>query len=922
MTRSRILGQVALCIGLIVQPALADSASEIVPGKLRLSEALSRSSYVWPAVQGHVQWRREANLISQRARKQALLMLMRERARHAPGRERVEAFLAWWERQPVTGAEWLPEQDPAVLALHPELDPWLAPGDEVRVLPLASSVAVLDGGGAPCAAAYLPRATLRDYVAVCADHATRDEVWLINPGQRPRRIGIASWNADEDPFVMPGAWVLSPPALLNAADQLALVDAIATLGPFREAIATRIPQLVSPPARDLLPTSGDFGGIGLMQTPTARFRPAGEVAATLSYVDPYFRYNISLQPLDWLEAGLRYTDIRNRPYGPDDFSGSQSYKDKSIDARFRLSRETASMPQLALGLRDIGGTSFFGSEYLVASKRFERLDFSLGLGWGNMASRGGLPNPLTFLFGDSYDRRDVSFTPGAVNNSYFKGPTNLFGGVEWHLVDHPVTIKAEYDANSYRAEPLGNRFDVVLPINLGVNYRFGQNLEAQVAIERGNALSLGLTYHGDLSRLATEKTKDPAPVSVVRERPVTQRGSWQEIARGIQNQAGTEVLEISKAGPELHVTLAPPGSIYAASRFERAGRVLHAAADEQIRWFDFKVRNLGLPITQVVVDRDALAKRATAWEPEAERAPVLAAERPTPAPANAEVVYRKEPSTSAYRLGLDYGQTLGGPDGFLLFQIDAVASGRFNFSPDTWAYGVARGRLYDNYQDFKFDAPSGLPRVRTDTRRYLTESPIQLTNLQLTKVSDIGDDMFVMFYGGYLERMFAGLGAEWLMRPPGSPLALGVDVNRVRQRDFDEGFGLRDYTVTTGHVSLYVDTGIQDILAVLKLGRYLAGDLGVTADFSRIFRNGVVMGAYATLTSASRAEYGEGSFSKGMYLSVPFDALFERSSRNASTFNWTPLTRDGGAILARPFGLYGLTDMRQPRTLGLMPPRN
>lgn len=921
MTRLQMLRRTALCAGLVmVQPVFADAFSEAVPAQRRLSEALSRSGYVWPSVQGHVQWRREANLSRQQAEKQALMTLLHERSRFLPRHEGVDAFLGWWERQPVTGAEWIPETDPAVLALHPELDPWMAPGDEVRISPLASAVAVINGTGTPCAAAFLPRATLRDYVAACADQADHDAVWVINPGQRPQRVEIAAWNADDDGLIVPGAWVVSPPALLDASDQEALINALATLGPFREP-AVRVPELVSPPARELVPTSSDFGGVGLLQMPTARFHEAGHVAATFSHIGPYNRYNVMLQPLDWLEAGFRYTDILNRPYGLPNFSGSQSYKDKSIDVKFRLSPETADMPQLALGWRDIGGTSFFGSEYLVASKRRENIDFTLGLGWGNMASRGTLPNPLSFLLSDSYDRRDTKFTPGAVNNSYFKGPTNLFGGVEWHSLDRPMTLKLEYDANSYQKEALGNRFNVTLPLNMGVVYRFGQNVEAQAALERGNTLSLGLTYHGDLSRLGTEKTRDPAPLTIVRERPAQQQGSWEDIARGIQAQAGTEVLEIRRSPQELHVTMAAPNSMYAASRFERAGRVLHARTDDQIRWFDFKVESLGLPVTQVVVDRDALAQRATTWTPAEERPPVMTAETPVPPAPDAEVVYRKDPSPASYRLGLDYGQTLGGPDGFVLFQVDAVASGRFNFNRDTWLYGSARGRLYDNYGDFKFDAPSGLPRVRTDTRRYLTESPVQMTNLQISHVRDIGDDMFMMFYGGYLERMFAGLGAEWMLRPQGSPVALGVDLNRVRQRDFDEGFGLRKYAVTTGHASVYLDTGIQDILAVFKVGRYLAGDIGVTTDFSRIFRNGVVMGAYATMTSATRAEYGEGSFTKGMYVTVPFDALFDSSSRSSNTFNWTPLTRDGGAILARPFGLYGLTDMRQPRTLGLMAPQ-
>ena len=67
-----------------------------------------------------------------------------------------------------------------------------------------------------------------------------------------------------------------------------------------------------------------------------------------------------VQPLDWLEAGFRYTNISNRLYSADpSFSGDQALKDKSFDAKFRLWTESAYMPQVALGFRDFAGTGLF-----------------------------------------------------------------------------------------------------------------------------------------------------------------------------------------------------------------------------------------------------------------------------------------------------------------------------------------------------------------------------------------------------------------------------------------------------------------------------------------------------------------------------------------------------------------------------------
>ena len=44
-------------------------------------------------------------------------------------------------------------------------------------------------------------------------------------------------------------------------------------------------------------------------------------------------------------------------------------------------------PQIAVGFRDLGGTNRFASEYLVATKMIKDFDFTLGIGWGNLAGR-------------------------------------------------------------------------------------------------------------------------------------------------------------------------------------------------------------------------------------------------------------------------------------------------------------------------------------------------------------------------------------------------------------------------------------------------------------------------------------------------------------------------------------------------------
>ena len=78
--------------------------------------------------------------------------------------------------------------------------------------------------------------------------------------------------------------------------------------------------------------TNDFGGVGLLQTPTARFARDGQLTAGFNRVRPYDRYFVTLQAMPWLEATLRYTSVSNRLYSNvPDFSGDQTYKDRGFD---------------------------------------------------------------------------------------------------------------------------------------------------------------------------------------------------------------------------------------------------------------------------------------------------------------------------------------------------------------------------------------------------------------------------------------------------------------------------------------------------------------------------------------------------------------------------------------------------------------
>lgn len=424
-------------------------------------------------------------------------------------------------------------------------------------------------------------------------------------------------------------------------------------------------------------TQNDFGGVGLLQTPTARMAPAGELSLNANRTDPYSRYSLSLQPLDWLEGTFRYTAFSNRKYGVEALSGSQSYKDKAVDAKARLWQETHWLPEVALGFRDIGGTGLFSSEYFVANKRFNNLDFSLGIAWGYIGNRGDFDNPLGYIDG-RFDTRPTSSTAGNVNtSSYFRGSPSLFGGVTYQTPWTPLSMKFEFDGNDYKHEPLNSSLKQDSPINIGAVYKLNENIDLTAGWERGNTALFGITLHTNfVSRKAPAKTYDPPAEPLPSKAPITplNQVDWAEVSKKLENNAGYKVERIAQRDSELMVYGEQSKYFYPAKAVGRASRILDNTANDDIQWFTMVGKRYGMPVEETSVPRktfrdvvnneqDLVALHRTA---EINRAD----------PHVENTLYSQKADPFTYGFGLGYQQSLGGPDGFLLYQINAYAEGQ------------------------------------------------------------------------------------------------------------------------------------------------------------------------------------------------------------------------------------------------------
>ncbi len=963
-------------------------------------------------------------------------------------------------------------------------------------------------------------------------------------------------------------------------------------------------------------SANDFGGIGLLQTRTARFGPDGGFQAGTSFIEPYRRWFFRLTLVPWFEGVFRYTDIRNRLFSNIiDFSGSQTFKDRGADIKFRLWPESRFMPQIAVGMQDGLGTGLFRGEYLVASKRFRDLDVSFGIGWGYLGNGGTWRNPLASLTESLKFRSDSSGTGGApLFSSWFSGEFIApFFGIEYMTPISGLTLKLEYEGNDYETEPLGNALEASSYWNYGFSYSPFSWLDVSLAFERGNSYMSRLSLLANLHDGGLPKFDPPPPPVRIRDKKLgaaataansaDTKGNSAHRARATARdrnrqaidelfnhleQVGLEVVQFELTHDEARVHYAPGLDSTEINRAERlAGMVVNLVPTPvervafvsgrssvsrsplvvsrndiernaivdflfdrlesegfQLRAFDLTheeamltieaeqlseypdrrtqvraaqavLRASPTPLERVTIltayqgsiqhratfhrdeviresavnelfeaaDADGFAiesldisyERATVyvsagtlkqsheylqtahkiakgapielnevrlfdlvrdtevatvtlrkdgkeWKTaasaseytnesppdshgdikiddaefagelfaalaeqdliaegvqfEGDRAIIYLASRKfrqfarnvgraarvaaNVLPDHIEeftiiylsggmemsriTIWRKDleniqlargslegiwaradiqpPAAGAaqnmipnpdryphfeWGIGPGVRQHVGGPSKFILYQVWARANARLDLMPGLFFTASYGHNLYNNFDRIRLASDSVLSRVRSDIKEYLQQGESALVLLQGDYVFSPASQWYARLSAGLFEEMYGGVSTEVLYRPFNSRLALGAEFNWVRQREFDVKFKFRNYNTGTGHFNIYYQWPWYDMLTSVHLGKYLARDRGGTFVMSREFDSGIRMGAWVTLTNIPFEEFGEGSFDKGIFVSIPFELFLLQSTTKHGRLGFRPLTRDGGQMVHVSTRLYDLT---------------
>jgi hypothetical protein len=376
--------------------------------------------------------------------------------------------------------------------------------------------------------------------------------------------------------------------------------------------------------------------------------------------------------------------------------------------------------------------------------------------------------------------------------------------------------------------------------------------------------------------------------------------------------AGFRPLGLEVSGTEARIAV--EGGRYA-SLAQVAGRVARVAQPHlppgvellRIEW-----HRAGVPIARTILLREAMEAGATGRGSAEE---VLATTTLLPAmaepfPPGAGPDWPRLSWTLEPTLALQ----LGDPRIGVGWQSGMAVGVRLGFG-DGYALAGSVSQAMGGNLDHATPSDSQLPHVRSDLARYAQEGKTAIPTLYGERIWTPAPDVFARLTGGMLEPMFTGAQGEVLWRPVDRPIALGLDLGWVVQREFRQRLAVRNYSVTTGHASVYADLPVWNLYGILRAGRYLAGDWGGTLELGRRFDSGIEVGGFVTLTNVPYGRFGEGSFDKGIFLRIPLQLLGPETSAQAGTVI-RPVLRDGGQRLAVDNPLWEVTRDGRMEALG------
>ncbi len=653
-----------------------------------------------------------------------------------------------------------------------------------------------------------------------------------------------------------------------------------------------------------------LGQTGLINLPSAESKEEQSIYFTFTRNSYKKLGTITVSPFDWLEASYFY-------YRPDDllWGGAKGlYLDKGFNVKFSYKPKSIFLPKFAVGLDDFAGTGQFTKEYIATTYSFNNLKFTSGIGWGKFVGKNSINNPMT-VFKESFEKRlsqSDNYSSGG-NLSYdlwFRGDSALFAGLEIKVpYINNLNFKIETDPFDYFkfgccGEGLSNdsfeeRRDES-NYNIGLSYSYKNFGNIDFSYINGNTFNLSLSFGFSSSKSLRKKNKFQPNIKNTEYQLDKKNEFYLDVLENLNanklflqtaNFSDDEIEITIDSEEHFNPIIYASRSAYITNEIAKLNgiepkkiSVGHITRGSQLNSITFRSSDLNLKTRypNILVKRNTLVKDIDPKKYE-----------------NHEFKPRVNFPIFINNISPDIRTHIGSPERFLYSGIGIKLDTEIQFNREYVFYSSVGRNLEDNF-DEKISRPSSqLELVRTEIVDYLQQSSddFYVANMQVERIWSPIKNIYSKLSFGLLEPMYGGLASEVLYKPFNSNFAFGIEINKIKKRNYDQKFEFLDYKTSTRHFNIAYYEPRTNILAKWSYGKYLAKDSGYTLDLSRRMPSGWRAGFFFSRTNVSAEEFGEGSFDKGFYFNFPLNIFSKDYSKEVNGFKFRTMTRDGGQKL-------------------------
>jgi len=653
---------------------------------------------------------------------------------------------------------------------------------------------------------------------------------------------------------------------------------------------------------------------GYFVMPSARMGEVGEVGLGATSAPPYRIYSFRTELAERLELSGNYHIFTNVPDPVLSPHGFGDLYDRGVNVKFSLLKSEESdniLPDIAIGLEDFLGTRSFKSEYIAFTKTFAPFGLEATLGYGMDRIRGFFGGMQWMPF-----YRDV--------NPFLKG----------------LCFALEYDATPYEDEHVEKHPEGRVkrsPINGGIKWRFFDMLDLSLGYIRGDAwaFSCSLFYNMGKTHGLFPKFENPRPYLAPRNtEPVGPLRLPEVVVQDFLfafRVQGFDLLSFDLFWDKclkqvLRIKLLNLRYQWQEDVRCRLNHVVAALTPSDIDRVIVVIDDDGLPCQeyryympfvreyahQVLSNAELDAMTPLAEVTEVDRWKIL------------HLFEKRRPSWN-FELFPKVGTWLGGARGKFKYFIGVTAAFNGFIYPEIFysvRFGCPIATDLAHLGDMDMLNPSQIINVRSDAICYSKQKGITLDEAYLQKNWNLSNGLFARLAGGLFEEAYGGVAGEVLYYPVDSDFAFGGEAAFLKKRAYSGWFGFSSkirklkgfkptycsFTGTQAFANFYYDLKMAELKLKVKVGQFLARDMGARFELMRYFSNGLRLFFWYTLTNGGDVINGKRYHDQGIGFSMPLDIFYTHSERSRWGYSMASWLRDVGVSAKTGKSLYELIE--------------